>query len=401
LLLAEDWMALDLFGRGGDVAELIAKKKYAKAIELLREQLGRDAGSPRLRLQLSDVLVAAGRPLEAIPVLIEVADYFAEEGEAPKAIAALKKVERIAPGRRDVEARLADLIKGKSAPKKVGTGWDAKEGEERWGSEAAGKVFSASDFIVEAVVTDEQRIAAAKGARWEPSTHAEDYEPSAIPVALPPPQPERPEAAAPRKPVPVAPAPGLPPSFPTAETQVEVEIEPEPVEVELTQVAFESQMMDVITDALKMPVAPAPKRPAAQKPGGVTGSPLFSDFSGDELVAVIHGLRLLSFDAGDIIITEGDPGDSLFVLASGTAKAFVRRDGKQALARRMEEGTFFGEISILSGKPRTATVTAATHCELLELDRATLDEITKTHPHVQQVLEEFYIQRATGQPDAR
>jgi cAMP-dependent protein kinase regulator len=65
----------------------------------------------------------------------------------------------------------------------------------------------------------------------------------------------------------------------------------------------------------------------------------------------------------------------------------------------MEEGTFFGEISILSGKPRTATVTAATHCELLELDRSTLDEITKTHPHVQSVLEEFYIQRASGQPD--
>ena len=107
-------------------------------------------------------------------------------------------MERIAPGRRDVEARLADLIKGKSAPKRVGTGWEAKEGEQRWGSEASGKVFSASDFIVEAVVTDEQRIAAAKGASWKPSTHAEDYEPSAIPTVLPPPQPERPETAPPR-----------------------------------------------------------------------------------------------------------------------------------------------------------------------------------------------------------
>jgi hypothetical protein len=241
-------------------------------------------------------------------VLIEVADYFAEEGEAPKAIAALKKVERIAPGRRDVEARLADLIKGRGTPKRVGTGWEAKEGEQRWGSEASGKVFSASDFIVEAVVTDEQRIAAAKGASWKPSTHAEDYEPSAIPTVLPPSQPERHETVASQKAGsvaatrPPAAAPGLPPSFPTAETEPEVEVEPEPLEVELTQVAFESQMLDVITDALKTPVAPAPKRPAAVRPGGVTQSPLFSDFSGEELVAVIHGLRLLSFDAGDIII---------------------------------------------------------------------------------------------------
>jgi CRP-like cAMP-binding protein len=65
----------------------------------------------------------------------------------------------------------------------------------------------------------------------------------------------------------------------------------------------------------------------------------------------------------------------------------------------MGEGTFFGEISVLSGKPRTATVTAASDCELLELDRASLDEITKTHPNVRRVLEEHYIERASGQPD--
>jgi cAMP-dependent protein kinase regulator len=108
----------------------------------------------------------------------------------------------------------------------------------------------------------------------------------------------------------------------------------------------------------------------------------------------MQGLRLLSFEPGDIVISEGDPGDSLFVIASGIAKAFVRRDGKQALARSMGEGTFFGEISILSGKPRTATVTAATQCELLELDKATLDAITAKHPNVRQLLEDFYIQRA-------
>jgi CRP-like cAMP-binding protein len=110
----------------------------------------------------------------------------------------------------------------------------------------------------------------------------------------------------------------------------------------------------------------------------------------------MQGLRLLSFEPGDIIISEGDAGDSLFVIASGIAKAFVRKDGRQTLARSMDEGTFFGEISILSGKPRTATVTAATPCELLELDRATLDGITKAQPNVRQVLEDFYVQRAGG-----
>src|SRR5207253_990559 len=54
-------------------------------------------------------------------------------------------------------------------------------------------------------------------------------------------------------------------------------------------------------------------------------SPLFQGFSQDELVAVMAGLRLVTFEPGDIIITEGDPGDSLFVLTTGRAKAFTKR----------------------------------------------------------------------------
>jgi CRP-like cAMP-binding protein len=70
------------------------------------------------------------------------------------------------------------------------------------------------------------------------------------------------------------------------------------------------------------------------------------------------------------------------------------------LVRSMREGDFFGEIAILSGKARTATVTAATVVELLEMDRATLDRITETHPRVRQVLEEFYVSRASTQEEA-
>ena len=46
-------------------------------------------------------------------------------------------------------------------------------------------------------------------------------------------------------------------------------------------------------------------------------------------------------------------------------------------------------MSILTGQPRMASVVALTRCELLELDRPTLDGITKTHPHVWDVLREF------------
>jgi CRP-like cAMP-binding protein len=100
------------------------------------------------------------------------------------------------------------------------------------------------------------------------------------------------------------------------------------------------------------------------------------------------------------MVTEGERGQSVFVLASGAAKVFVRSpSGRNFPVAALSEGEFFGEISSLSGRPRSATITAAARCEVLELDRASLDEIARTHPRVADVLEEFYIRRASS-PEA-
>ena len=125
-------------------------------------------------------------------------------------------------------------------------------------------------------------------------------------------------------------------------------------------------------------------------------SPLFRDFSVDEMVAVIQGLKLLSFERGDAILREGQPGGSLYMLTSGRVRAFKKDagSGKQNPLGDLKEGAFFGEMSILTGQPRMASVVALSRCELLELDRPALDGITKTHPHVWDVLREFAEKRA-------
>ena len=176
---------------------------------------------------------------------------------------------------------------------------------------------------------------------------------------------------------------------------------PSPAEEPLSADEVEVQILDVIQDALRHP-APAASASGPPRGDAFVDSPLFSGFSRDELVAVIRGLELMTFEAGDIVLTEGDPGDSLFVITEGRVKTFVRDPGqhRQMLMRELKEGDFFGEISILSGKPRSATVTAVLHCEMLELDRATLDEITGRYPHVRQVLEEFYLARAMNTAEA-
>jgi CRP-like cAMP-binding protein len=69
--------------------------------------------------------------------------------------------------------------------------------------------------------------------------------------------------------------------------------------------------------------------------------------------------------------------------------------GKHVQVREMSDGDFFGEMSIMTGNPRSATVTASSYCELLELDRQTLNQIAAAHPNVRVVLQEFYKKRAT------
>jgi cAMP-dependent protein kinase regulator len=163
---------------------------------------------------------------------------------------------------------------------------------------------------------------------------------------------------------------------------------------------FADEIMGLVDSVFQEFPASSSPAPAASEParGGsqIVVSPLFRDFSVDEMVAVIQGLRLLSFERGQAILREGQPGGSLYTLTSGRVRAFKRdaATGRQNALGDLKEGAFFGEMSILTGQPRMASVVALTRCELLELDRATLDEITKTHPHVWDVLREFARQRA-------
>ena len=106
-------MPLDWLNTPVDVpiSELIARKKRARTIDALRAQLqGRLAPGVQVRLQLADLLVQAGRQDEAIPVLLGLADEFASDGFVAKAIAILKRVEKVHGSHPDVASRLERLV---------------------------------------------------------------------------------------------------------------------------------------------------------------------------------------------------------------------------------------------------------------------------------------------------
>ena len=130
-------------------------------------------------------------------------------------------------------------------------------------------------------------------------------------------------------------------------------------------------------------------------------STLFSSFEREALVEIVASTELRSYDEGDIIVTEGEPGSSLFLIVGGRVKVFTRTDdGGNLQLAELGPGDFFGEVSLLSGKPRTATITARTQVTAIELDRASVDRIAENHPEVKKVLEDFYERRAQDTVEA-
>lgn len=264
------------YGAGRDADRLIAKGRYAKAGKLLREMIADSPADVHLKKKLADVLALDGKKAEASSILENMVEHYAGDGFLTKAIAVVKRIQRIDPGRQDLSQRLAGLAHERE--KVHGT-------SPRVSEESAGQGSSPGE----------------------------------------------------------------------AETA--------------------GRRVDDLEAVLR--------------------SPLFVDFSITDVLALIQGLNLVTFQAGEIVMAEGEPGASLLVLASGQVRVYVRNDvGHQVQLRVLQAGEFFGEISILTGQARTATVTAAEPCEVLELGRTTIQELGKKHPQFRQVIREVCESRA-------
>lgn len=136
--------------------------------------------------------------------------------------------------------------------------------------------------------------------------------------------------------------------------------------------------------------------------GSLVGiSPLFRDFSDQELAAFVRGLELQVCEPGQIVVSEGESGSSLFVVASGSLRVYVRDlNGHNNEVRLMSSGEFFGEISLLTGQRRSATIVSASTCELLELDIVRLNAMTSSHPAIPNTIRHFARQRRNS-PEER
>ena len=117
--------------------------------------------------------------------------------------------------------------------------------------------------------------------------------------------------------------------------------------------------------------------------------PLFAGLSQAQLEAVVRAVRPHCVAVDQAILSEGEQGDSMFILVKGSVEvskrlgplASVSENGaKEKVLVRLHAPQFLGEMGLLEGTERSATVTARSECNLLELTQSDFERLAEHDP---------------------
>ena len=106
--------------------------------------------------------------------------------------------------------------------------------------------------------------------------------------------------------------------------------------------------------------------------------------------------EVVSYGADDIIVRQGDIGDSFFLVKTGRVRVTVDSEGTTTEVAILGRGSCFGEMALLTGMPRSATVTAAEPCKVVVYHRGDLDRVLAKNPTVRQALDVLARRRQTA-----
>lgn len=126
----------------------------------------------------------------------------------------------------------------------------------------------------------------------------------------------------------------------------------------------------------------------------VGGSHLFKTLDEEGLERLIQGATLVSYHPGQLVVREGDPGEALYLVRQGKVRVYTIRDDEEIDLAVLGAGACFGEVALLSGQPRTATVVAMEPTTMLCFHKRQIDEILAAYPKVKALLESLLVSRA-------
>lgn len=114
---------------------------------------------------------------------------------------------------------------------------------------------------------------------------------------------------------------------------------------------------------------------------------LFAGLDREALRGIARTLRVRRFRRGEVLFHEGDPGDALFIVASGAVKVVVpSEEGGEAILATLRRGDFLGELALLDGAPRSASAIALEATEALALPRDQFRALADSEPAIRDAL---------------
>jgi CRP-like cAMP-binding protein len=126
----------------------------------------------------------------------------------------------------------------------------------------------------------------------------------------------------------------------------------------------------------------------------VAAIPFFSPLNANQRKKLADEATLHVFNEGEMIIREADPGRSIFVILDGKVRIFTKdHHGEELELATLGASQFFGEMSFLTGKPRSGSVVAQDTSVVVELSYNSMRKVVKQHPTVKKVLVEYYQNR--------
>ena len=124
-----------------------------------------------------------------------------------------------------------------------------------------------------------------------------------------------------------------------------------------------------------------PRQAAGGKLAVLRKHPIFCDLDAEAFEQLGRYARHTTLKRGATIYSKGDPGNSLYVVISGTAKMSISSPGgRSAILNLIGPGEIFGEIALLDGRERTTDATANTNCEVFIIDRREFIPFVRSQP---------------------